>query len=266
VRVRYLVIGFAAVALAACGGGSPASTSGTSAKASPSPSGRGANAARNGVAGKIVQLTGTQLVVNGQNGNATVTYDTSTMVVQAAPGSLKDAAPGACINVTGQKDASGAIQATLIQLMFNMNGNCTPPPGANANGNGAGGQGRGPGASPGAGGGQGQGGAANLTFDRGKITAIQGTFLTVQSNTQAVLTVNVPATATVTKIQTIPASTLAVGQCVAANGQRDASGNVTARLLSIAPPNANGDCPTGIFGAFGGGGRGRPSPRPSGSA
>ena len=108
----------------------------------------------------------------------------------------------------------------MVQVQFNMNGNCTPPPGV----------------SPGS---TGPGNAVNL---RGKITSVSGTSFVVQpvTATDAPVTVNVPSSALVTRLDNATTSSLAVGQCVRVNGQQGASGVVQARALVIVPAGPNG--------------------------
>jgi len=124
----------------------------------------------------------------------------------------------------------------MVQVQFNMNGNCTPPPGV----------------SPGS---TGPGNAVNL---RGKITSVSGTSFVVQpvTATDAPVTVNVPSSALVTRLDNATTSKLAVGQCVRVNGQQGTSGVVQARALVITPAG-----PNGCAGPNSGG-----QPRPSASA
>lgn len=237
-----IVVALAAVVLAACGGTASKTPSGSS-TASP-------GAARgNGVAGSIAQLGAGKIVVQEQSGNATVDYDSSTMILQSGTGTLADAAAGTCVNATGQKDASGAVTATTLQVMLNMNGQCNILQGGNQGG---------PSPRPFPSGSPGQGRNPNAAFARGKVTAVSGTTLTVQQAAGDNVTVIVPSTARITKLTTASSNRLTVGLCVQAVGQRDASGALKARMVTIVPPGPNG-CPTG--GGFGGG-RG---PRPSGS-
>jgi hypothetical protein len=93
---------------------------------------------------------------------------------------------------------------------------------------------------------------------RGKIATVSGSSFVVQPVTagDTPVTVNVPSTARITKLEIATTSTLAVGQCVRATGQRDNAGAVQARSLVITPAGPNG-CTFG----FGGGG-----PRPAGTA
>lgn len=269
-RASIIVVGVAAAVLAGCGSiGSPAgASSGAAAKTSPSP-GRGALA--NAVNGQVSQVASGKLTVAQQNGSATVTFDSSTSVLQSGTGTLAEAVPGTCVVATGTADPSGAIAARTFQVQLNMNGNCTPPAGAGG-GQGAGGNGQGAGGggragrgspSPGAGGGAGAP-PANFSMVRGKLTNVSGGTMTVQPQTGSPVTVTVSSTTTVTRLVTSTTARLATGECVTATGQRDSSGTVKARTILISAPGPNG-CTFG-GGGFGGGGGGRrpgasPSPR-----
>lgn len=246
--------------LAGCGGIGNAAGNAGAARTSPSP-GRGAFG--NAVVGQVTQVSAGKMSVSDQGGDVTVAYTTSTSVLQSGTGSLSDAAPGTCVTATGQKDASGALAATTLQVELNMNGNCTQPAGGFGGGQGAGNpsprpsgarQGQGsprPGVSPGQ--------FANLMAVRGKVASVSGTTLTVQPDSGSPATVTVPSTVRVTRLVTSSTARLAVGECVTANGQRDGSGTVTARTILISAPGPNGCTRAGGFGGGGGG------PRPSGS-
>jgi hypothetical protein len=250
VNASIFLGGIAAVVLAGCGSLGGSATASGSARPSPSPSGRGAN----GVAGQVVQAGGGKLVVSDQSGNVTVTYGSSTMVLQTGAGSMADLTSGACVMATGQKDASGAVTAATVTAQLNMNGVCNAPnggPSPGAGGFGGGGQGRVPGAGPSA--------PPDLTFVRGKISAVSGTTLTVQQTAGDTVTVNVPATARITRLVTSSTARLAAGECVTANGPRSSSGAVQARTILISAPGPNG-CATGFGRGNGGGGRRTASP------
>ena len=237
-RLSILILTAAATVLAACGGTNPARA--TAAHPSPTASARGNLG--NAVGGKLTQLNGSQLVLSAQSGDVNVTTDSSTRVQRTSAGSLAEAVPGTCVSVTGQKDPSGAVAATSLTLMPGMNGVCTQQAG--------GGQGAGAGGGQGAGaGGQGRGAGrpsapANLAFVRGKITAAQGPALTVLDVSGAPTAVNVSGSTRITRTDAATTGQLAVGQCIVANGQRDSTGTVTARQLSIVESGPNG-CPTG---------------------
>jgi len=250
VRASIIVVGVAAAVLAGCGSiGSTAGASTTNAaRTSPSP-GRGAFG--NGVVGQVSQVGSGKMTVDQQSGSVTVTYDSSTSVLQAGAGSITEAVPGTCVVATGTTDASGALTARTFQVQLNMNGNCTPPAGV------GGGQGPGAGAfsprpgrgspSPGPGGGP----PANLAMVRGRLTNVSGSTLTVQPETGSPVTVMVSSSTTVTRLVTSSSARLAVGECVTANGQRDSSGTVKARSILISAPGPNG-CTRGGGGRPGG--------------
>ncbi len=246
-RASILIPAAAAVLLAACGGGAAKASSSTT-HPSPGASAR-AGFGGNAVGGKLTQLNGAQLVLSAQTGDVDVTYDGSTRVQRTSAGTLAQAVTGTCVNITGQKDASGAVAATTMTLMLNMNGVCTQP----SPGPGGGGGGPGPGT------GRAGGAAPNLAFVRGKITAAQGQALTVLDASGAPVAVNVSDSTRITRTESATTSQLAVGQCILANGQKDASGAVLARQLSIVEAATNG-CPTGGGGPGGGRQGGAPTP------
>lgn len=231
-RYSIVVTGCAVLALAACGG-TGATGSSPASKASPSPT---PGTAPSGVAGQISQLGAGTLVVKQQSGDVSVAYSASTNVLQTGGATQSNIVAGACVVATGQRDSGGVVTADMVQVQFNMNGNCTPPPGI----------------SPG---GFGPGSAVNL---RGKITSVSGASFVMQAVNPAdtSVTVNVPTTARITRLDTATSSKLAVGQCVRVNGQPDASGVVQARSLVITLPGPTGCASGAPPGA---------QPRPSGS-
>ncbi len=247
-------MGAAAALLAGCGSiGSSASPAASAAKTSPSP-GRGGN----GIVGQLVQLGSGKMTISDQAGEVTVTFDSTTSVVQSGSGSLADAVVGTCVLAAGTSDASGAVTASTFQVELNMNGNCAAAAGGFG---GQGGQGtrtgRGspaPGASPGA-----NGPPANQTLVRGKVASVSGDTVVVQPDTGAAVTVTVSSTVRITRLVSSTSARLAVGECITANGQRDAAGTVKARTLLISAPGPNG-CTRGGFG----GGRLGSSPSPGG--
>jgi hypothetical protein len=231
VRFSIVIVGCATLALAACGGSGGAASNGSASKASPAPAG----GAGQGVAGQITQLGSGSLVVKEPTGDVHVGYSPSTSVLQTSSATQSNILAGACVVVTGQREPAGAVTANMVQVQFNMSGNCTPPPGVAPGGNGP-------------------GNAVNL---RGKITSASGASFVMQPVTagDAPVTVNVPSTARMTRLDTATTSKLAVGQCVRVNGQQDAAGVVQARTLVITLAG-----PTGCAGPTGA------QPQPSGSA
>jgi hypothetical protein len=235
VRFTIVVTGCAAaLALAACGGSTATNLPKSKPSASPTRS-----ATPSGAVGQITRLGGGLLVVRSLSASATFAYSASTNVLQTGNATQSNVLAGACVVVAGQRDSSGAVTADMVQVQFNMNGNCTPPLGVVQ-------------ASPSQG-----GNAVNL---RGKITNVSGTSFVVQPVTAggAPVTVNMPSTAVITRLDTASISRLAVGQCVRVNGQPNAAGVVQARAVVITPAGPSG-C---ALGAPGGGAL----PQPSGSA
>jgi hypothetical protein len=228
VRLSIAIIG-CALGLAACGGSGSAGGASPASKASVSP-------APGPIAGQIAQLGSGTLVVKEPSRSVSVTYNSSTNVLQTSSAVPSNIVAGACVVVTGQRDSGGVVTADMVQVQFNMNGNCTPPPGVAV-------------------GTPGPGNRVNL---RGKITSVSGASLVMQPVTagDAQVTVNVPSSAAITRLDTATTSRLAVGQCVRVNGQQTASGAIQARSLVITPAGPNG--------CAGPGGEGQP--RPSGSA
>jgi len=253
VKASIIVVGVAAAVLAGCGsiGGNAGAAAATTVKTSPSP-GRGAFG--NGVVGQVSQVASGKLTVDQQNGSVTVTYDSTTSVLQSGAGSIAEAVPGTCVVAAGTTDAGGTVTARTFQIQLNMNGDCTPPAGL------GGGQGAGGGAprrspSPGAGGGP----PTNFAMVRGKLTSVSGSTMTVQPQTGSPVTVVVSSSTTFTRLVTSSPARLAVGECVTATGQRDSSGTVKARSILISAPGPKGCTRGGALGA--GGGRGAsPSP------
>jgi hypothetical protein len=96
----------------------------------------------------------------------------------------------------------------------------------------------------------------------GKITALNGSSLSVQADRRSGSTVNdtvtVAATTTLTETGRATASALRVGECVTAVGPTNSTGAVAATRIAISNPGPNG-C-TQRFGRAGtGGGRGTTS-------
>jgi hypothetical protein len=216
-RFRIVIVGCAALALAACGGSG--GTAGASPASRPSTAPSGATG-QGGVAGQITQVGAATLVVKEPAGDVSVGYSPTTSVLQTSGATRSNILAGACVVVTGRRDPAGAVTADMVQVQFNMNGNCTPPPGVSPGGNGP-------------------GNAVNL---RGKITSVSGGSFVTQPVTagSAPVTVNVPSSALITRLDTATTSRLAVGQCIRVNGQQGGAGVVQARAVVITLPGPSG--------------------------
>jgi hypothetical protein len=247
-----LVIGALALTVAACGGGTtPASSAPTSThQARPS----GANTPP-GTFGTAAAVTGSSIEVqNPQSGQVTVNFNSATKWTDSVPATLADVKVGECVSVTSN---SGGAQAKALTAQT-----VTITPAA-ANGCAAGFGG-------GFGGGQRQGSrtpnpsrqprpsgtprAGNFGRAAGSVTAVSATGFTVQgvargSNPAVTTTVTVTSSTTYTKVQSATSAAVAVGDCVAATGQTDDTGAVTAKTILVSKPGKNG-C-TGGFGGRG---------------
>jgi hypothetical protein len=231
------LVAVAAFVLAACG------NSASAAKTSPSPSGN--NALRNGASGQLVQVNGQTLIITGPNGDTTLTVSASTTYTKTSIATLADILKGTCIVANGQKDpTSGAITATTVRLSPKTATGCAVP-------------GFGPGGAPGASPPAGvsprptPSGQANAAFVTGEVTAVSGTSVTVKTAAGGNQTISVAAAATITDTAEVTEAALQNGQCLRANGTKDAAGNVQATSVTITPAGPSGTCTTG-----GGGGRG----------
>ena len=232
-RTIIVVLATAAgLGVAACGGASASS-------ASPSP-GRGGQA-RNGAAGQLVQIDGQTLILTGASGDITVTFSASTTFTRTSVAVLADIVPGQCLVATGQKDSAGTLTATTVRLSPKTSTGC-----------GAGGQ-FGPNASPppGASPRPTPSGPPAGAFVGGEVTAAAGTSITVLTAASGTEVINVPTTAAVTQMSAASSTDLRTGECLRANGSRDAAGEVQATSIGITPAGPSGTCATGI-----GGGRG----------
>jgi hypothetical protein len=232
----------ATVALAACG--SPAAATNTGGAASPSAS---AGARRGGgTSGELVRITGTTLLVNTTNGDVSVSLSGTTPLSKTRTGTVADITTGSCVTATGTKDAGGVLTASTVLLSPPVNGACTTPGGF------GGGNGQRPSPAPGSTPRPTPNGTPPA-FARGQVTAVSGTQVTIQPANGTPTTITVPTTVRVAVSQSITSADLAIGDCVVANGQKDASGTVQARTVNVVPPGPSG-CGSGA--GFGFGGRG----------
>jgi hypothetical protein len=235
----------AGVVVAACGSGARAGNS----SASPTPD-RGAQF-RNGAAGQLVQINGQTLILTGASGDLTVTISGTTTFTRTSTAVLADIVPGLCVAATGQKDSAGALTAMTVRLSPKQASGC-----------GAGQFGPNPNPSPGASPRPAPSGQPAMAFVSGEVAAATGTSITVLTAAGPSQTITVPTTAAVTRMTTASSTDLRTGECLRANGARDAAGNVAATSITITPAGPSGTCASGI----GGRGPGRVGASPGASA
>jgi hypothetical protein len=233
----------AGLAVAACGNGATAASSSTS----PSP-GRG-GPARNGAAGQLVQINGQTLILTGASGDTTVTFGNTTTFTRTSTAVLADIVPGQCLVATGQKDSAGTLTAMTVRLSPKLASGC---------GVGQAGPNPAPGSSPR----PTPSGQPAMAFVGGEVTAAAGTSITVMTAASGSQSINVPTTATVTKMSSASSTDLRTGECLRANGNTDAAGTVQATSIAITPAGPSGTCATGL----GGRGPGRVGATPGTSA
>lgn len=261
-RSTILIAVAATFVLAGCG------TAATAAKSSASPSPGSPNAFRNGAAGQLVQINGQTLILTGPNGDITVTLTTGTTYAKTSVATLADITPGTCVLATGRKDATtGAITASNVRLSPKSPTGCTA--GGFAPGGGLGG-GQRAGASPrptpsgqpaGASPRPTPSGQPAAAFVIGQVTAVNGTSVTLLTQTAGSQSITVQAAATITVSAVVSESALQNGQCLRAAGSRDSAGNVLATSITITPAGPSGTCTAGLGGGNrGGGGGGFPPP------
>ena len=236
-------IAAAAFVLAACG------ASANTASTSPSPGAGAGNAFRNGASGQLVQINGQTLILTGPNGDTTVTYTTDTTFTKTSIAGLGDITRGTCILATGVKDAAGTITATTVSISPKTADGCAarnfvPSPGATPR----------PTPSPRPSTTPRPGGQANGAFVSGEVTAVSGVSVTVMTQANVSQKITVATAAVVTKMSTVSAADLQNGQCIRANGTRDAAGNVLATSITITPAGPSGTCTAGLGGRGPGGG------------
>ena len=237
--------GASALAVAACGSAAAGTTT-----PSPTSGNTSRTAQRNAAAGQLVQINGMTLILSNANGDSTVTYTSATTITQTSTATVSDIATGVCITATGQKDSTGHVTAASVTVRNASNGACTG--GAFFGGPGGGGGASrtpNPNFTP-------PPQAANLGRANGLVTAVSGTAVTVQLNSGGSITITVPTTVRVSRVDTVDVSALQTGECVAAVGAKDSAGVVAARSLTIVPAGPSGCFTGGRGGGFGGGGGG----------
>jgi hypothetical protein len=274
------------LAVSACGGSTPGSATPTSGTQLSTQSAQpGAGQGPPGASGKVAAISGRTLQVqNAQSGQVAVTYTAKTTFTKAVRATSAAVTVGSCVVVRGSdKQTASAtvgdpVTATSVQLSKPVDGAC----GAGGFGPSGGGFDRADGGAPPSGaptdapqsraGGQGPGpGGVGFSGGRpvsGRVTAVDGSTMTVaavapvirQSGGGATSTatpsgapsttpvvVTTTAATTYTKTVSATAKDLAVGLCVTAIGSSNDTGAVTASLIA-SQPSVNGSCTGGLGG------------------
>lgn len=222
--------GFTALSLAACGSSStpsPSSSSSTastsssqsspsSTSASPTPGAAGPggkDAGKDKAFGLIGSVSGGTVTLTGPHGPATVDVTPSTHVTQLVPGQLTDVTAGECVMVRPTKDSGGppTVTAAAVLVRAAGNGECGHP-----------------------GGGHGRGVV-------GAVASVNGSSIVLTTADNAQTTVTVTPTTRYGKLNPADTSAIATGQCLAARGTKDGSGNLQATTVNLRPAH-NGQC------------------------
>jgi len=293
---RIAILGSAAALVAAAALAGCAAASGTPVAAT-APSGAATAAAgqdRGGLTGEVVQLGSGYFLAQGNDMQTTVTYDSSTTFTNQIAGSLADVVVGSCVSAfdTPSTDSSGSSASTstavtTVTVSQSVDGECTGgfgggagfPGGPSASGMPTDGQFPGgdasgfPGGAPTDGGfpggsatgAPGAGGTFRTAGAVGKVTAVSGDTITVESSiptaaangdaassapTSSTTTVTVDSSTTYQVEQEADASALAVGLCVTARGTADTSGGYAATSVALSPKGENGCSTTTGRGQF----------------
>jgi hypothetical protein len=176
----------------------------------------------NRVFGTIQSVSGDSFVVTGRDGKAyTVKATAATKVLTASAARLSDVKAGDMVRIVATKADDGSLTALAVQDV---------PAGL--------GWGAGPGARGGAprGGAYGNSGAnAGRVFVAGSVVSLNGSTLSVASRNGTSTTVAVPASARISRMRTLPWTSLAAGARVSALGTLDADGSLAATTVMVMP-------------------------------
>jgi hypothetical protein len=245
-----VLFGVLGLALAACGGSSPATSD-----AAPQSAGSAANPGPPGTTGTISAVAASSLVVqNARSGQVTIDFSGSTAISRTATGSASDVAVGDCVAVMSDAAGGGApatnagpVAASTVTVTPAAAQGCRPGMGM-----GAGGAGARPGGGARPSGANGAGGARRPRGTFGTVSAVSASGFTVQETSGTATVTTSPSTAYL-KTQTADKSVLVVGQCATAVGQANGSGPVKATAISVRAPGPNGCAVGGGRQGMGGG-------------
>ena len=259
-----------AVTLSACGGGGTHAASGTTTTTT---GGRAGSQGFPGTSGSVAAVSGSSMEVqNQQTGQVTVSWKSSTTFSQTATVAASSVTVGDCVTVIGSS-ASGALTATTVTVSQpDSSGSCSTNPFGGGSGLPGGGF---PGGTPPNGGslpsrpsGSLPAGGSGFGFASGKVSSVGATSLVLYGTSSSGFGGNPPqgstppttakptsVTVTVTssthysETESASASSLAVGDCVTANGSTDSTGQVTATNIRITSTGgqscSNGFAPPG---------------------
>jgi hypothetical protein len=160
-------------------------------------------------------VSGGTVTVTEPSGSATVDVSASTKVTQLTQGQLTDITPGQCLMVNPTKDSGQppAITAATVVFGASNNGQCGRPGGGNGPRHRLG----------------------------GTVASVNGNSIVLTTADNSQTTVTVTADTRYAKRVAADGSAIAVGQCLAASGQKDNNGALQATYVNVRPAN-NGQC------------------------
>ena len=177
----------------------------------------------------IASVSGDAIQVTQQTGNATVDFTPSTKITQVTPGQLTDVTAGSCVVVlpTRQSADTGAtITAQFVRVSPAVGARCPEP--------------KHPAGAPHS------GGPAGHRPLLGTVASVAGNTITVTDaqagGSTSQTSVTVTDTTKYTKQSATDAQALTQGQCIAARGTKDDSGNLQATAINVQSAD-NGACP-----------------------
>jgi hypothetical protein len=271
-------VGIVVLAATACGssGATSSTPSAAPAAAASTPKPSSSAAAFPGVTGTAAAVSGSSMEVqNPTSGQVTVTFTTSTPIIDTVSVTAKDVTVGSCVTVIGKPSAAGAastsVTATTVTISAPVKGSCT---GAGGFGGGGLGGTRPSGAPrpsfsarPRPTGSRGAFGNGDFGGANGKVLSVSATGFVVQarsrtagSSAATTTSVTVITNSASKYLKTVSAtpSALKVGQCITAIGTANSIGAVAARSIRVSQPGPSG-CVSGFGGRGGFGGFGRPT-------
>lgn len=167
----------------------------------------------NRVFGTIQSVSNGSFVVTGRDGKAyTVKTAAATKVLTAVPAHLADIKAGDLVRVVAQKASDGTLTAQAVQAA---------PAGLGQAGLVRGGV---------------RDTGSGRVFVAGSVVGVSGSSLSVASSGGAATAVAVPASARISKLTTVPMTSLAAGARVAAIGTLNADGSFSATTIMVMTP------------------------------
>ncbi len=225
-----------ALSVAACGSSNNAGQTSTSTSTSTVTSTTTAPNAEAQVRGMIASVAGNSIQVTKEdNGNAAVTFTSTTKITEVTPAALPDVTPGSCVSVRPEQEPQSGqpVTAAAVQVSQAVNGACPqekkPAPSST---------GPAPSGSP-------SPAPAKAKWVQGAVAFVNGTTVNVTGTDASGNTTQTPVTVTdktkYTKVAAAGAEAITPGKCLSVRGTMD---NATLQATSVrVRPAVDGKCP-----------------------